>query len=92
MNWQLEFECCLDKRWLVRMSEARHNLNAARRLADQRGIMVAPIAQVDQTSVRVRHGALPGQREGQGDDLNRAVGAVYQLETTQIRRQLAIKL
>jgi uncharacterized protein (UPF0332 family) len=24
MNWQLEFERCLDKRWLVRMSEARY--------------------------------------------------------------------
>ena len=24
MNWQLEFERCLDKRWLVKMHEARH--------------------------------------------------------------------
>jgi len=24
MNWHLEFERCLDKRWLVRMSETRH--------------------------------------------------------------------
>jgi len=24
MNWRLEFERCLDKRWLVRMSEARY--------------------------------------------------------------------
>jgi uncharacterized protein (UPF0332 family) len=24
MNWKLEFERCLDKHWLVKMSEARH--------------------------------------------------------------------
>ena len=24
MNWQLEFQRCLEKRWLVRMPEARH--------------------------------------------------------------------
>ena len=34
MNWELEFQRCLDKRWLVRMPEARHlvtrELNVAR--------------------------------------------------------------
>jgi hypothetical protein len=24
MNWQLEFQRCLEKRWLVTMPEARH--------------------------------------------------------------------
>jgi hypothetical protein len=24
MNWELDFQRCLDKRWLVRMPEARH--------------------------------------------------------------------
>ena len=24
MNWELEFQRCLDRRWLVRMPEARH--------------------------------------------------------------------
>jgi len=36
MNWQREFEHCIDKRWLVRMPEARYLVTKELKVAQNR--------------------------------------------------------